>query len=198
MRDHGLWTQHLSGAELGSLVQRLYSSVGDTVYLFGAHTMRFVGGGSMLCVFVDASDTLSVNHGLRAMGAALGLAGATKCIDVHVRRLCRFAPDPRPPRRSRPLIVALTASALDEDRQRCREAGMQGLLAKPLRMDELLDAMARYARKCGAEPAIEKIAPRVPSPAARADTRKGMTLRLNSWTGAGWRSFMRLTTRRAA
>jgi signal transduction histidine kinase/CheY-like chemotaxis protein/HPt (histidine-containing phosphotransfer) domain-containing protein len=72
-----------------------------------------------------------------------------------------------------PPIVALTASALDEDRQRCRDAGMQGFLAKPLRIDELLDAMARYARKWGAEPAIEKIAPRVPSPSARADTKKG-------------------------
>jgi CheY-like chemotaxis protein len=85
IRDYGLWTQHLSGAELGSLVQRLYSSVGDTVYLFGAHTMQFVGDG-MLCVFVDASDTASVNHGLRAMRAALRLAGATKSIDVHVRQ----------------------------------------------------------------------------------------------------------------
>jgi CheY-like chemotaxis protein len=88
MRDYGLWTQHLSSAELSDIVQQLYSSVGDTVYLFGAHTMQFVGDG-MLCVFVDASDTLSVNHGLRAVRAALGLADATKRIDGYVRR--RFA-----------------------------------------------------------------------------------------------------------
>lgn len=85
MRDYGLWTQRLSGAELGDIVQQLYSSVGDTVYLFGAHTMQFVGDG-MLCVFVDGSDTLSVNHGLRALRAALGLAGATQRIDAYVRQ----------------------------------------------------------------------------------------------------------------
>jgi DNA-binding response OmpR family regulator len=88
MRDYGLWTQQLTSAELSDIVQQLYSSVGDTVYLFGAHTMQFVGDG-MLCVFVDASDTLSVNHGLRAVRAALGLADATKRIDAYVRQ--RFA-----------------------------------------------------------------------------------------------------------
>ncbi len=85
MRDYGLWTQRLSGAELSDIVRRLYSSVGDTVYLFGAHYMQFVGDG-MLCVFVDAHDTHSVNHGLRAMRAALGLADATKRIDAYVQQ----------------------------------------------------------------------------------------------------------------
>lgn len=85
MRDYGLWTQRLSSAELSDIVQQLYSSVGDTVYLFGAHHMQFVGDG-MLCVFVDASDTHSVNHGLRAVRAALGLADATKRIDAYVRQ----------------------------------------------------------------------------------------------------------------
>ena len=85
MRDYGLWTQHLSNAELSDIVHQLYSSVGDTVYLFGAHYMQFVGDG-MLCVFVDASDTLSVNHGLRPLRAALGLADATNRIDEYVRQ----------------------------------------------------------------------------------------------------------------
>lgn len=85
MRNYDLWTQALTSAELGAIVQQLYSSVGDTVYLFGAHTMQFVGDG-MLCVFVDAADTDSVNHGLRAARAALGLAGASKRIDAYVQK----------------------------------------------------------------------------------------------------------------
>lgn len=85
MRDYGLWTQTLSNAELSDIVRQLYSSVGDTVYLFGAHNMQFVGDG-MLCVFVDAADTESVNHGLRAVRAALGLANATKRIDAYVQQ----------------------------------------------------------------------------------------------------------------
>ena len=85
MRDYGQWTQRLSSTELGDVVQQLYSSVGDTVHLFGAHYMQFVGDG-MLCVFVDAGDTHSVNHGLRAARAALGLADATKRIDAYVKQ----------------------------------------------------------------------------------------------------------------
>ena len=83
MRDYGLWTDSLSSTELSDIVQQLYTSVGDTVYLFGARHMQFVGDG-MLCVFVDSTDTDSVNHGLRAMRAALGLASATKRIDGYV------------------------------------------------------------------------------------------------------------------
>ena len=85
MRHYGLWSQALDGDELSALVQQLYSSVGDTVYLFGAHSMQFVGDG-MLCVFVDAADTDSVNHGLRAMRAALGLAGASARMNGYVRQ----------------------------------------------------------------------------------------------------------------
>jgi HPt (histidine-containing phosphotransfer) domain-containing protein len=44
-----------------------------------------------------------------------------------------------------PAIVALTASVLEEDRQRCLDAGMIGFLPKPLRIDELSEALARYA-----------------------------------------------------
>ena len=60
----------------------LYSSAGDTVYRFGAHYMQFVGGG-MLCVFVDAADTDLMNHGPRAVRAALVLANAMRRIDAH-------------------------------------------------------------------------------------------------------------------
>ena len=40
-----------------------------------------------------------------------------------------------------PLIIALTASVMEEDRQRCREAGMDGFLSKPVRKDELARAL---------------------------------------------------------
>ena len=85
MRDFTVWTHALSSRELSEIIQLLYSSVGDTVYLFGAHHMQFVGDG-MLCVFVDAADTNSVNHGLRAVRAALGLANATRRIDAHAQK----------------------------------------------------------------------------------------------------------------
>jgi CheY-like chemotaxis protein len=43
-----------------------------------------------------------------------------------------------------PPIIALTASVMEEDRQRCLDAGMHGFLPKPLRMDELSDVLARF------------------------------------------------------
>ncbi len=94
MRDYGLWTQRLSGQELGDLIKMFYGNVGDTVHLFGARYMQFVGDG-MLCVFVDDNDTRSVSHGLRATRAALGLADVTRRVDAYVKE--RFADRGLPP-----------------------------------------------------------------------------------------------------
>jgi HPt (histidine-containing phosphotransfer) domain-containing protein len=53
-----------------------------------------------------------------------------------------------------PPLIALTASVLEEDRQRCFDAGMRGFLPKPLRIDELSEALARYAVQNHSAPQI--------------------------------------------
>ena len=66
MREYGLWTQALSSREISKIVQLLYSSVGDTVYLFGAHYMQFVSDG-MLCVFSDIGAPRAREKGLELL-----------------------------------------------------------------------------------------------------------------------------------
>ena len=80
IHHYAQWAQKLSSTELGDLVRKFYGTTGDTVHLFGAHYMQFVGDG-MLCVFVDAADTKSVNHALRAVRAALGLKDAARRVE---------------------------------------------------------------------------------------------------------------------
>jgi CheY-like chemotaxis protein len=49
-------------------------------------------------------------------------------------------------------IVAVTAHALSEDRQRCRAAGMDGYLAKPIVAKQLYRIVERYAPAAGPDP----------------------------------------------
>ncbi len=59
------------------------------------------------------------------------------------RRICERWPD-----ESRPRIVAMTANAMIEDREACFAAGMDDYVAKPVRPEELADALSR-ARQSG-------------------------------------------------
>lgn len=70
--NYPLLAAQLEAGELAELVKKFYGNANDTVHLFGARTMRFVGEG-LLAVFAPHDDSRTTHHALRAARAALGL-----------------------------------------------------------------------------------------------------------------------------
>ncbi len=75
--------------------------------------------------------------------------------------LTRYAPD------RRPRIIALTANALQSDRNQCLAAGMDDYLAKPFRLSALSEALQRQARPV--PPSTPPSAPSLPADAVIID-----------------------------
>ena len=72
--------ESLSVDELSDVIKRFYGGAGDTLYLFGARHLHFVGEG-VLALFAVDNDTQSVGHGQRALRAALGLHDTACALD---------------------------------------------------------------------------------------------------------------------
>ena len=84
IRHYRDWLSALSPSEMGMVLKRFYENSGDTVHLFGATTMHFVGEG-VIAVYADADHMPTAPHALRALKAAMGLRKSGAAIDAFVR-----------------------------------------------------------------------------------------------------------------
>jgi len=88
----------------------------------------------------------AVEHGEAALAALAGGAFDVVLMDIQMpvmdgkTALTRIR-DRERGRAARTPVIALTANAFDEDRQRSLDAGMDGHLTKPVRMDDLRHAL---------------------------------------------------------
>jgi CheY-like chemotaxis protein len=76
-------------------------------------------------------------------------------------------------------IIALTANVNPEDKAMCAAAGMNGMLGKPVALQELLDVIGRYVWPYRSDPLLSEAAAAVqePSPSAVLSARRLEELR---------------------
>ncbi|WP_162245933.1 MULTISPECIES: response regulator [unclassified Roseateles] len=67
-------------------------------------------------------------------------------------------------RRPRSLIIAMTANAMDADRQACLAAGMRDHVAKPVDLEQLVACLRRYVGPLAAQPPAPAAPPRPQPP----------------------------------
>ncbi|WP_291010248.1 response regulator [Hydrogenophaga sp.] len=72
LRNHAAWSSALPAADLSVLLRRFHQACGDTVFLFGATTLQFLGD-VLVAVFADVENDAPASHPLRAVRAAFGV-----------------------------------------------------------------------------------------------------------------------------
>jgi len=98
-----------------------------------------------------------VSNGSEAVEAVNGLPYDVVLMDVQMPEMDGLEATrqirARPPVSGAPHIIAMTANAMQGDREACLEAGMNDYLSKPIRPEELAQALARSPGRAESPPA---------------------------------------------
>lgn len=94
IRHHGQWLGALEPDQQAAMLRRFYEGGGDTVHLFGASSVHFVGDG-LLALFTDRDPHASAHQGLRATKAAFGLRNSAAAMQGWVEQHFPGQPLPR-------------------------------------------------------------------------------------------------------
>jgi PAS domain S-box-containing protein len=165
------------------LVDLLDPSATESAHLAVPAARTADGDGRLILLAEDnevnqmvASDMLSMlgyrvdiaRNGLEAVQCAISKPYAAILMDCQMPRMDGYAATAELRRQEveghRIPIIAMTAGALAEDRDRCLAAGMDDYLTKPIDIDRLRETVERWAAGASASPLPE---PRQPLPEAR-------------------------------
>ncbi|MBA3697467.1 MAG: response regulator [Planctomycetes bacterium] len=116
------------------IVQRTLERLGCRV------TVATTGAEAVKCCLTEVFDVVFMDYHLPEMDGVV----ATRII--RQREGARRTP-----------ILAMSASVLDQDRQLFKDAGMDGILAKPMRLEEIEVAVAKWAAARRVMPAGDQI-----------------------------------------
>ena len=100
----------------------------------------------------------AVSNGVEAIEALTSTSYDLVLMDVHMPKMDGYAAtrairDPSSSVRDHSVpVLALTASVLDDERDKCLAAGMDDYISKPIAPQELSDAIDRHVRPAWAEP----------------------------------------------
>lgn len=105
----------------------------------------------------DGHSVTIVSDGRSAIAAADEKRWDLILMDVQMPEVCGLEATRQIRRREKSsgghvAIIALTANATGEDRQRCLEAGMDGYVSKPVQRDRLLGEIRTVFRALGRQP----------------------------------------------
>jgi CheY-like chemotaxis protein len=94
IRHDSQWLGALEPDQLATVLRRFYEGGGDTVHLFGASSVHFVGDG-LLALFTDRDAHTSAHQALRAIKAAFGLRNSAAAMQGWARQQFPGKPLPK-------------------------------------------------------------------------------------------------------